>query len=397
MRRGQALHWPIYVGGFLGPFGGMMVTPMLPEVAAGLDTTIDVAAAAQSAYLFPFAALMVVSGTIAERVGRRRSVQVAYLAYAVASLLCLVAPDPAVFLAGRALQGVANAFTTPILLAALSDVVPRERLGGALGRFGSMQSAGPSFAPLIAGVAATVEWRSAFAVTAVAGLLLALVPPPDAVREPAGGGHGEAPGRASRWRLLLNRRLAFTCAVAALAYFTTAGLTLLATLRAADRFGLGPDARGVVVAGFGVCGVATGWLAGRAFDRLGWRRFGVVVHLALAASCVAAGLVAGVGLLAVTVGVAGVAATASRVGVNALATRSTPGNRGGASSMAMAWQFLGGAVAPLALMPVYVSAAAASLGVAALGALAAAGLLVAVPAVHRRVTGGPTSRSGSGS
>lgn len=374
-----------------------MVTPMLPEVAAGLDTTIDVAAAAQSAYLFPFAALMVVSGTIAERVGRRRSVQVAYLAYAVASLLCLVAPNPAVFLAGRALQGVANAFTTPILLAALSDVVPRERLGGALGWFGSMQSAGPSFAPLVAGVAATVEWRSAFAVTAVAGLLLALVPPPDAVREPAGEGHGEAPGRASRWRLLLNRRLAFTCAVAALAYFTTTGLTLLATLRAADRFGLGPDARGVVVAGFGVCGVATGWLAGRAFDRLGWRRFGVVVHLALAASCVAAGLVAGVGLLAVTVGMAGVAATASRVGVNALATRSTPGNRGGASSMAMAWQFLGGAVAPLALMPVYVSAAAASLAVAALGALAAAGLLVVVPAAHRRVTGGPTSRSGSGS
>ncbi|AOW85203.1 hypothetical protein BC342_00275 [Streptomyces olivaceus] len=61
--------WPLYVGGFLGPYGSTMVTPMVHEVAAGLDSTPQTAAAAVSAYMLPFAALMLVSGTLAERWG----------------------------------------------------------------------------------------------------------------------------------------------------------------------------------------------------------------------------------------------------------------------------------------------------------------------------------------
>jgi MFS family permease len=366
--------WPLYAGGFLGPFGGIMVTPMLPEVAAGLGSSVDAVARSMTAYLVPFAGLMVVSGTLADHVGRRRSVRVAYVVYALASLVCLAAPGIVPFLFGRSLQGAANAFTTPLLVAALSEAVPADRLGGALGRFSSLQGAGVSFAPLMVGAVAAVEWRAAFAASAVAGLLLAFVPPPDAVPLRASPAHDAAP---SRWRLLLNRRLAFTCAVALLSYLTTAGLMLLSTLRAGDHFGLGPDARGVVMATFGLCGMATGWLLGRGLDRLGWRRFGLTAHLALAAAVGLAALAPTAAALAAAVGAAGIAATASRVTVNSLATGSTPGNRGGASSMALAWLFLGGALAPLVLLPVYREAPGAALPAAACGALAAA-LLVAV-------------------
>jgi MFS family permease len=364
--------WPLYAGGFLGPFGGIMVTPMLPEVAAGLGSSVDAVARSMTAYLVPFAGLMVVSGTLAERFGRRRSVRLAYLLYAAASLVCLAAPGIVPFMVGRSLQGVANAFTTPLLVAALSEAVPADRLGGALGRFSSLQGAGVSFAPLMVGVVAAVEWRAAFAAAALAGLLLALVPPPDTVpvRDPMPDG-----GTASRWRLLANRRLAFTCAVAMLSHLTTTGLMLLSTLRASDDFGLGPDARGVLMATFGLCGMATGWLVGRGLDRLGWRTFGLVAQVALALAVWAAGLAAAVAALAVAIGVAGVAATASRVTVNSLATSSTPGNRGGASSMALAWLFLGGALAPLVLLPVYRVAPDAALTAAALGAAAAAVLM----------------------
>ena len=56
------------------------------------------------AYLVPFALLQVVSGTIGERIGRRRAVRVAYLVYAGALLLSAVATSFDVFLASRALQ-----------------------------------------------------------------------------------------------------------------------------------------------------------------------------------------------------------------------------------------------------------------------------------------------------
>ena len=381
----------MYAGGFLGPFGGIMVTPMLPEAAAGLGTSVDAVARSMTAYLVPFAGLMVVSGTLADHVGRRRSVRAAYLMYALASLGCMVAPGIVPFLVGRSLQGAANAFTTPLLVAALSEAVPADRLGGALGRFSSLQGAGVSFAPLIVGALAAVEWRAAFAVSALAGVLLAFVPPPDAVPLRASPGDGGA--APSRWRLLLNRRLAFTCAIALLSYLTTAGLMLLSTLRAGDEFGLGPDARGLVLATFGLCGMASGWLLGRNLDRLGWRRFALAALVGLAVAVGLAGVAPTAVALAAAVGAAGVAGTATRVTVNSLATVSTPGNRGGASSIALAWQFLGGALAPLLLLPVYRAAPDAALPVAACGALAAAALV----ALSRRRDPAPGLGTGAGS
>ena len=106
---------------------------MLPELGASYGVGSGDAAVSVTAYLLPFAALQVVSGTLGERWGRQRTVRVAYVAYTAASLLCALAPTFAVFLGGRALQGVANAFTTPLLFAALASSVPPERLGRALG------------------------------------------------------------------------------------------------------------------------------------------------------------------------------------------------------------------------------------------------------------------------
>ncbi len=55
--------WPVYVGGFIGPFGGAMVSPMLPELRDALDTTLAVVATNMTFYLVPFALCLLWSGT----------------------------------------------------------------------------------------------------------------------------------------------------------------------------------------------------------------------------------------------------------------------------------------------------------------------------------------------
>ena len=177
--------WALNLGGFLGPFGGQVVVPMLPEVASALGTTVPAVAWSWSAYTFAMAGLLLVSGTISAHWGRARTVRAAFLVYAVATLLCGIAPTIGWFYAGRILQGASNAFTTPILVAALYAAVPRERLGRALGRFGSLQAAGMAFAPLLGGLAAVVDYRLAFIAIAIASVLLALaaqLPPGPGVR-----------------------------------------------------------------------------------------------------------------------------------------------------------------------------------------------------------------------
>ncbi|MBD0291461.1 MAG: MFS transporter, partial [Thermoleophilia bacterium] len=165
---------PLYAGGFLGPFGGAMLIAIIPNVAEGLDTSLTLVAAAITAYMVPFAALQLVSGTIAQRVGPRRVVRTGYLAFGLAALLCALAPDIWVFLAARAAMGAANAFLSPILLAALSEVVAPAVLGRSVGTFAAWQTAGFTLAPAIAGGLGEVSWRFAFVVVSVAAVALAL-------------------------------------------------------------------------------------------------------------------------------------------------------------------------------------------------------------------------------
>lgn len=374
--------WPLYVGGFLGPFGGAVVATMLPEMATDLGVSLEAASLSLTAYLVPFAAFMLVSGTLAERFGRRRTVQVAFTTYVVASVACALAPNLSVLLLTRVVQGIANSFTTPVLVAAISSIVPAQRLGRALGLFGSVQALGQAAAPLIGGLAASVHWSWAFWGSAAVAGVLALLPPPD-----GGGGPAAVPGAQAsrnRWRSLANRQLAVACLIAFLAYLTVNGITVVGAIHASSDFGLGPTQRGLAIAGFGVAGILAGRLLGSLLDRYGRLAFGAVVHALLGVGAAAAGLSPWLALMIVFVAIAGAAATGCRAVAQSLAVTATADNRSGATSMMLAWQFGGGAVAPILWVPLYAVAAGTTLVAAALPALAAAALLLGARGISRR-------------
>ncbi len=365
---GSVRMWPLYVGGFLGPFGGSMVQPMLPELAAGLDTTLGTAASAITWYMLPFAAMMIASGTVARRWGQSGTIKRAFLLYAGASVVCILSSSTVPFMAGRGLQGVANAFTTPLIVALIATLVPVTRLGQALGMYASMQAAGQAFAPLIGGFAAAVDYRWAFGGAAAAALFLAAAMPD----VPAGTASAAA---ASPWRALANLRLARAAFTAAAAQFSVTALMMFTALLATDRFGLAPDLRGVVVAAFGVAGLIGGRPFGRVADRFGMLRVGVVAVAALAASVAALGFAPSLAVLVALTALAGLSGTGCRMLTNTLALRSTPANRSGATSVSMSAQFLGSAAAPLLLSTYLLSPGLAGLiagAVTGLGALVAA-------------------------
>jgi MFS transporter, ACDE family, multidrug resistance protein len=362
--------WPLYVGGFLGPYGSTMVTPMVHEVAAGLGSTPEVAAGAVTAYMVPFAVLMLVSGTFAERWGRARTMQISLVLFVVSCGLCVLAPDIGWFLAARVLQGATNAFTTPLLVAAITDLVPRERLGRALGVFAGMQAAGQAFSPLVSGPSAAVDWRWAFAFPAVVGVALALFRP--TMTAPCA-----VPG-VVRWRGLANRRLAIACALSFLCYSAAVALTVLSVLRADQEFGLGPWQRGLVAAAFGVAGLAAAPVLGRRMDALGPRRTGIAMNAAMVVGLLLAALGSNVPSMAVGIALVGVAVTGLRTTINALAATSAPGNRAGAASLALSFQFFGGALAPVLWVPVHAASGGAGFAAVAVVPAVAVALLLAV-------------------
>ncbi|MFX1785201.1 MFS transporter [Prescottella equi] len=349
----------LYAGGFLGPFGGGVVTSMLPEIGDGLGTDAAAAASSLTAYLLPFALVMLVSGTLGARWGRMRTVRVAYGVYLAASLACFAAPTLELFLGARVLQGCANAFTTPLLLATLAAMTPQHKLGRALGAFGALQAAGQTSAPLIGGLAAEADWRLAFLAIALVAALLGAVGLPDAARTiPADTG--------ARLRDALRPDVLRVGVVALLGWGALGGLGFLLAFRAEDVFGMSPAARGLMLTGFGVAGILTARPVGTLIDRIGARRTVVLGAVAGATLVAVAGTVGYVAVAAIAWFVAGVASQFLLVGVNAAVLGAEGGNRGGAVSVVQSFRFSGAALAPLTLTPLYATHPSASFLVPAL-------------------------------
>ncbi|MDN3351386.1 MFS transporter [Actinomadura sp. DC4] len=364
----------LYTGGLLGPLGGGVVAPMLPQIGGSVHASSSAVATSLTAYFVPFAAIQLVSGTLGERWGRRRTVRVAYVVYAVASLACALSPSLLTFLAGRTAMGAANAFTSPLLLAGLGGAVAPERLSRAIGTFSSFQAAGSSFAPLLGGVAAALSWRLAFVVVAGAAVLLACAPPPGRPRPGA-----EAPS----WRPLFSGRMGLLSAGAFLSYLCASALPFLVALYAGDALSLRPDLTGLVLVGFGLAGLTLGSVWGAVTDRFGPRACGILAAVVTAAFVASLGRTGSVAVLVLCWTAAGAGASLLTVALQNLTMRAIPANRGGALSAVSAFRFAGAAVAPLAWLPLYHAAPARAFGAAG------ASLLLAVPALRAtgRVTG----------
>lgn len=344
--------WPLYLGGFLGPFGSPIVTTMLPELSRDFDVSVAVASTSVTSYLIPFAMLMLLSGTLAERWGRKRTVQFGYLAYALMSIGCALAPNFELFTLFRILMGASNAFTTPVLVAAITDLVPRERLGRSLGMFGAMQATGQAMSPLAGGVAADLHWSLAFYAIALVSFVLSALPP-DNAREPFTGSQRE------RWKALANPQLALASVAAALSFFTLMVVGVVGVLYLRDEFDTGATVTGLILAIFGVAGLVTGRWSGGLMDKYGRLKIGGLAHLVFGVFACLVGVTAiiggalGLGLVILFLALAGSASTATRAVVQQLAVTSAPTNRSGATSVMLACQFGGASFAPILWVPIY--------------------------------------------
>src|SRR3954451_13635813 len=103
----------------------------LSAPASGMQWTVD-------AYTLVLASFLVLAGSTADRVGRRRVFQVGLAVFGVGSLLCSLAPSTGWLIAARALQGVGATMLNPVAMSIIANTFPEpaER-ARAIGVFGS--------------------------------------------------------------------------------------------------------------------------------------------------------------------------------------------------------------------------------------------------------------------
>src|SRR5271156_737050 len=129
----------------------------LHSSVSGLQWTID-------AYSLVLARLLMLSGSTADRVGRRRTFQAGLAVFTLGSLLCSVAPGLGWLVAFRMLQAVGGSMLNPVAMSIITNtfIEPRER-ARAIGIWGGVVGLSMALGPITGGLLVeTVGWRGIF-------------------------------------------------------------------------------------------------------------------------------------------------------------------------------------------------------------------------------------------
>ncbi len=127
-------------------------------------------------YTLPLSALLLIGGAAGDVFGRRRLLIVGVASFALASLLCALAPTLALLVAGRVAQGVGAALLMPNSLAILGAGFRGEARGRAIGAWAAIGAAAGAVGPILGGYLIDwVGWRAIFLINLpIAGAAIVL-------------------------------------------------------------------------------------------------------------------------------------------------------------------------------------------------------------------------------
>ncbi|NEK87236.1 MFS transporter [Blastococcus saxobsidens] len=135
---------------------------------AGLQWTVN-------AYTLTLAALILLGGSLSDRYGRRRIFVVGVVWFALASLLCGLAPDIGTLVAARALQGVGGALLTPGSLAIISASFSGPDRAAAVGAWSGLSGVAGAIGPFVGGWLVEWSWRAVFLINVPLAVLVVAV------------------------------------------------------------------------------------------------------------------------------------------------------------------------------------------------------------------------------
>jgi EmrB/QacA subfamily drug resistance transporter len=208
-----------------------IVNVALPDMAAGLSTSFTSLQWVVDAYALALAALVLGTGSIADKIGHRRAYIGGLGLFAFSSFACGISPNADVLIAARAVQGIGGAAMFATTFALLNSSYTGRDRGTAYGLWGAVAGASAAVGPIVGGLLTQgLSWRWIFfvnlpvSVLAIAMCVWLLAPDTDTTNS----------------RVDVSGMLSFTAA---------AGLITYAMIRANEHSWTSPATLGSLVAG----------------------------------------------------------------------------------------------------------------------------------------------------
>jgi EmrB/QacA subfamily drug resistance transporter len=151
------------LGSGLAAIDATVVGIALPAIGRDFHVGLNSLQWIVTGYTLTLAGLLLVGGALGDRYGRRRVFVLGVAWFALASLLCGLAPNAATVIAARALQGIGAALLTPSSLAIIEATFRPDDRAKAIGAWSGLGGLATAIGPFVGGwLIASVSWRYIF-------------------------------------------------------------------------------------------------------------------------------------------------------------------------------------------------------------------------------------------
>jgi EmrB/QacA subfamily drug resistance transporter len=150
-----------------------IVNVALPAIQQDLHANLSGLQWILDAYTLVVATLLMLSGSLSDRFGRRRVFPIGLVLFTAGSLLCSMAHTIGQLIGFRAVQGLGASMLNPVALSIIANAFPDPKARAhAVGVWGAVAGVSLAIGPLIGGaLTQTVGWRSIFWINIPIGFL----------------------------------------------------------------------------------------------------------------------------------------------------------------------------------------------------------------------------------